>query len=189
MTAYNIAAETMKDIPDIIKYSIVFVFIVLLVVVAARIHGNLEQNMPPPSAPVWLGVRVIPLDKTVSENFNLAYKRGLLVRNVVPGSPADEAGIIEGDIIRRIEDIQLINTGQLKTYIRTKSPGQKARIVYIRGITTITTCATLELSQIIDPNSRLVYGAYPVSAPPTNKPYPYFYFGDENKPDERDSDP
>ena len=176
----------MRDIPVPIKFSIVFVFIAFLVVAAVRIHNNLEQHKLLPSAPVWLGVRVIPIDKTVAGNFNLAYKRGLLVRNVVPGSPADKAGIIDNDIIRRIEDIRLINTGQLKTYIRTKSPGQKTRIVYIRGITTITTCATLELSQIVDPNSRLVYGVYPVAAPPTNKPYPYFYFGDENKPDEQE---
>ena len=182
------AYSFMKDISNTLKFSIIFVFIVLVVITIVRINGIQSQNHQISADPVWLGIRVLPIDKTVAENFSLCYKRGLLVRSVIPGSPAGLAGITEGDIIRRIEDFQLINTVQLKEYISTKSPGQKARIVYIRDKTTITTCVTFESSQLIDPNTRLIYGVYPMAAPPTNKPYPYFYFGDENKPNEKDEE-
>jgi len=146
---------------NLIRFSVIFFLIGFLVVVAALYDNNQAQKKRSFPAEVWLGVQVLPIDKTVYENLNLVYKRGLLVQNVIPGSPADKAGIIEDDIIRRVGSIQLINTGQLKTYIREKLPGQKIRIVYIRGEITMTTYATLELSEITSPNTRLVYGTYP----------------------------
>lgn len=151
----------MRNYPNTIKFSVIFAFIAVLVVAAALFDNNLAQKKHTAPAAAWLGVQVLPIDRTVEENFNLVYKRGLLVQNVIPGSPAGEAGIIEGDIIRRTGSMQLLNTGQLKTYIRNKLPGQKIRIVYIRGEITMTTYATLELSPISGPDTNLVHGIYP----------------------------
>jgi S1-C subfamily serine protease len=83
------------------------------------------------------------------------------VQNVIPGSPADAAGIIEGDIIRRVGSLQLLNTEQLRLYIKEKLPGQKIRIVFLRNELTLTTYATLEISQINNPDTKLVYGTFP----------------------------
>lgn len=168
------------EISNRIKLTGVFFLVILSVITFYLVVKN---NKTPGTNPVWLGIQVLSIDDAVSKNFNLIYKRGLLVRNVIAGSPADDAGIIKGDIIRRIGYKEMINTDQLKIYLRKKSPGQRITIVYIRdgdGITT-TTYALLEETPRIDPNTKLIYGTYPVMIPPTNKPYPYFYFGDEGE--------
>lgn len=180
----------MKENNSSTKLTIIFLFVILLVVIAITvIAGNNQtqsnQNQAAPAdgaGSVWLGVQVIVIDKIVAKDFNIPYKRGLIVETVINGSPADDAGIIEGDIIRRINNKDIINTEQLRQIISKKLPGQRVRIVYIRNEVTMITYVTLQLPTITNPNIKLVHGTYPTSAPPTNKPYPYFYFGDEYEP-------
>lgn len=47
----------------------------------------------------WLGVMIQPVDQEMANQFGLEEPKGALVGEVVPGSPADEAGIKAGDII------------------------------------------------------------------------------------------
>lgn len=159
-------------------FGIVLIYVILLVIifnfVTKKDHVDAINNL-------WLGIQVLTIDNEVIKNFNLVYKHGLLVRSVISGSPADNAGIIENDIIRLLGGQRILDTSQLKEYINAKSTGDKIRIVYIRNGITKTTYAVLEEMPKIDPNSKLVYGAYPTAAPPTNKPYPYFYFGEEEE--------
>lgn len=162
----------------------VFLALVTFAIIAVDHSQNGKIHFSP--TPAWIGIQVLEIDKTVVKKYNLDYKHGVLVRNVITGSPADEAGITEGDIIRKLAGNELLTVDQLRTYLRKKLPGQKIRMVYIRDGITITANVTLEYLQINDPNLRLVYGAYPVAAPPTNKPYPHFYFGEKDEPPERE---
>jgi len=76
------------------------------------------------------------------------------------------------------------NTLQLRKIISKMSPGQKARVVYIRNMKTKTVYVRLEQppsDTLIDRNAQLVYGVYPAVIPPTDMPYPYFYFGEERE--------
>jgi serine protease Do len=47
----------------------------------------------------WLGVFTQPLTDDFATYWNLEPKGGLIVSTVVPGSPAQQAGLIEGDVI------------------------------------------------------------------------------------------
>lgn len=167
---------------------IIFIKVLILVFIVSltrknetQISASLVQNRAGFSH-VWLGIQVLPIDKTVVKNFNLPFHRGLLVRRVISGSPAAKAGVIRGDVIRRIGNIRMRDTLQLRKIISKMSPGQKVRVVYIRNMKTKTVYVRLEQPSsdtLIDRNAQLVYGVYPAVIPPTDKPYPYFYFGEE----------
>ena len=50
----------------------------------------------------WLGVVGIPLDDATARRHSLARRRGVWLTEVVPGGPADGAGLKRGDIVIRI---------------------------------------------------------------------------------------
>jgi serine protease Do len=52
----------------------------------------------------YLGVGIQAVTKEIAEQFKLDSVRGALVTDVTPGSPAEKAGIIRGDVIRKVND-------------------------------------------------------------------------------------
>lgn len=71
----------------------------------------------------WLGLRYVQLNKAIAEENNLSVDYGALVLRgerrtelaVIPGSPADKAGLLENDIILEVDGkkIEKINLAQL----------------------------------------------------------------------------
>src|SRR6187455_3600456 len=60
----------------------------------------------------YLGVNLQDLSEGLAETYD--YKgSGVVVSNVVPGSPADEAGVEEGDIITRFNQTPVNSVDQL----------------------------------------------------------------------------
>ena len=62
---------------------------------------NLEEVQAKPAGK-WRGLEVEELTPEVAGQFGAEVKNGVVVVNVEPGSPADEAGIVAGDIIVEI---------------------------------------------------------------------------------------
>jgi S1-C subfamily serine protease len=52
----------------------------------------------------WIGVYVAPINPTMAALYKLPVSEGLLVVRVIPGSPADAAGLAEGDVIVKAND-------------------------------------------------------------------------------------
>ncbi|MEM7442028.1 MAG: DegQ family serine endoprotease [Pseudomonadota bacterium] len=52
----------------------------------------------------WLGVRIQTVTDDIAESLGLEEARGALVASVTPGGPAEEAGIIPGDVIIEFND-------------------------------------------------------------------------------------
>src|SRR4029077_19019696 len=57
---------------------------------------------------------------------------GVVVTSVVPGSPADDLGIEEGDIITRFNGLAVNSVEQLTTRVRQMDPGTLADITVWR---------------------------------------------------------
>ncbi|KUO80363.1 MAG: peptidase S1 [Vulcanisaeta sp. OSP_8] len=67
-----------------------------------------------------LGIYGVDLNKPMAKYFRLPVDRGILVAGVMPGSPADDAGIRQGDVITAIDDEELTSIVQLKVHLAKK---------------------------------------------------------------------
>lgn len=96
----------------------------------------------------WLGVFTQPLKEEFAEYWGLPEPGGLIVSTVVPDSPAAEAGLVPGDIIRTFDGhpIRAIHDREVMTFtrlVRETEPHKVVEIEYLRDGTADTTLATL----------------------------------------------
>lgn len=93
-----------------------------------------------------LGVELYPysIDAFVMSEYNLSVNKGALITRVFPQSPADKAGLAEGDVIIRFGNEEISNISDLVQAIHSCQIGQEVEITFVRGEDTKTTIATLE---------------------------------------------
>ena len=65
----------------------------------------------------FLGVSLQPVDKDIADAFQLEKAEGALVSDVVKGSPADKAGLKQGDIIIEYNGIPVKALGAFRNEI------------------------------------------------------------------------
>jgi serine protease Do len=80
----------------------------------------------------YLGVAIQSVTKEIAEQFRLDSVRGALVTDVTPGSPAEKAGIIRGDVIRKVNDYEVKDTMSLVNRIAEADVGSSLRIDLVR---------------------------------------------------------
>ena len=80
----------------------------------------------------YLGVGIQPVTKDIAEQFKLDSARGALVTDVTPGSPAEKAGIIRGDVIRKVNGYEVKDTISLVNRISEADIGSNLMIDLIR---------------------------------------------------------
>ncbi|HXL04309.1 MAG TPA: trypsin-like peptidase domain-containing protein [Bacillota bacterium] len=74
----------------------------------------------------WIGVQLQNLTPELAEYFGVREKYGAVVAYVYPNSPAEKAGLQEGDIILRIGNAQVTNITKLQEEVRNRKAGDKA---------------------------------------------------------------
>jgi serine protease Do len=80
----------------------------------------------------YIGVSINELDNDTRKQLGIPEDVGVLVSKVEPGSPADKAGIKQGDIIVAVDGEKISNFNDLLSRIASKLPGEKAEIEVIR---------------------------------------------------------
>ncbi len=80
----------------------------------------------------WLGVQIRDLDESLAGYYKVEPFSGVYVENVVPGDPADLAGIRSGDIITKVDDQPVTSGRELASLVASIPVGQKTRIVLLR---------------------------------------------------------
>ena len=78
---------------------------------------------------------------------NSEYPPGALVRRVVEGSAAEEAGIKANDVITQIDETQLNGGTSLAREILKHQPGEKVQLTIWRDSQTLTVAATLQVAE------------------------------------------
>lgn len=65
----------------------------------------------------WLGVRIQTVSEELAEGLRLDKPRGALVASVTEGGPAEEAGIIQGDVILEFDDRAITEMRKLPRFV------------------------------------------------------------------------
>jgi serine protease Do len=80
----------------------------------------------------YLGVAIQVVTPDIAEQFKLTSARGALVTDVTPGSPAERAGIIRGDVIRTVNGYEVKDTLALINRIAEADVGSNLTIELVR---------------------------------------------------------
>jgi serine protease DegQ len=81
----------------------------------------------------WVGIAVQDLTPELAESFKLKDMQGVLIAEVVRGSPADKAGIKAGDILVSIDSKPLADSNAMLETISALQPGKVAALMLLRN--------------------------------------------------------
>jgi serine protease Do len=84
-------------------------------------------------APTVLGLDVRPITPEVARQLNLRVSEGVIVARVDEGSPAAEAGIQRGDVIREINRQRVRTMGDYERLTRDAKDGDRLTVLLQRG--------------------------------------------------------
>ena len=91
--------------------------------------GGLEINWPKVDKKLgWLGAEIQDVTDTIREQFSLTSTDGVIISSVTPDSPADDAGLQNGDVILAINETAVVNTLQIQQEIAGYAPGETVRL-------------------------------------------------------------
>jgi len=92
----------------------------------------------------YLGVLIQPVTPELAKEFKLGEKTGALVGEVTPKSPAENAGLKEGDVIVEYNGKKVDDNRHLRLMVAQTPPGTKVTIKVIRDGKEKTLTATLD---------------------------------------------
>jgi serine protease Do len=81
----------------------------------------------------WIGVSYMPVTQEFKEYFDLPTTEGVVVRDVIEGSPAARAGVRRGDLIVEIDRKQIKEADDLKNEILKRKVGDTVSLLIYRG--------------------------------------------------------
>jgi serine protease Do len=87
--------------------------------IAKSIMNELIQNGRVTNRP-WIGIASIKITKQLAQYYQLPVVDGVLIAQVEPYSPADDAGLRKGDIIEEIDSNRINDPSQVSSQVRKK---------------------------------------------------------------------
>lgn len=95
-----------------------------------------------------LGVVIQPLTRELAQSFGLEQSRGILIAQVGKGSPAEKAGLKQGDVIIGYQGKPVNDIGDFRNRVSLTAPGTRERLTILRdGKPREVTVVVGELSQ------------------------------------------
>ena len=91
----------------------------------------------------YLGIVYGDVNQYLVDRYDLAVDKGIFIAEVVPDSPAEEAGLASYDVVVSLNGKEIAVVEDLRQAILACHIGQKVEITYWRGNTKHTTYATL----------------------------------------------
>jgi S1-C subfamily serine protease len=98
----------------------------------------------------WMGISYLPIDRNLAEELELPVDYGALVQSsnprspaITPGSPAEEAGVQDGDIVTSVNGRRIDATNNLDDILTAYEPGDRLTLMVLRNGTTRQVFLTL----------------------------------------------
>ena len=107
----------------------------------------------------YLGVETQALDPDLSSMFKVT--QGALINVVHAGTPAEKAGLKNGDVITKVDGTDVKDNRQLQLLVTRLMPGTEIKLTYLRDDKTATTTAKLGTltDQIFAGDDRAIGGS------------------------------
>ncbi|MBI2354356.1 MAG: DegQ family serine endoprotease [Deltaproteobacteria bacterium] len=80
----------------------------------------------------WLGVSIQPVTEELAKSFGLRQSGGALVSDIIKGSPAEKAGIRQGDVIIAFNGTEVKDPAHLQRLVAEAGIGKPARVTVFR---------------------------------------------------------
>jgi serine protease Do len=80
----------------------------------------------------WLGVYTQSVDDNIADGFKLPVKSGAIINEVVEDSPADQAGLMDNDIVVSIDGASVESADDLTMTVKNHSVGDVVTVKVIR---------------------------------------------------------
>ncbi len=80
-----------------------------------------------------LGISGTDLNTMVSEKLKINETQGFYISKVTKGTGAAKAGLLEGDVIIKLDEIVIKNYADLSSYINSKRPNDVVKVNYLRN--------------------------------------------------------
>ena len=100
-----------------------------------RKHGHVERGQ--------LGVMIQNLNDDLAKSFGYKSTDGVLIGDVVSGSPGEKAGLKSGDIVTEYNGKPVHSASQLRNAVAATDPNTKATLQVFRGGKELTLTATI----------------------------------------------
>ncbi|MBI3636849.1 MAG: trypsin-like peptidase domain-containing protein [Candidatus Rokubacteria bacterium] len=81
----------------------------------------------------WLGVAITEVGDEDVEKLKLSEAHGVLIRSVMPGEPADRAGVKANDVILALDGTRLEGPRDLQRVVASTPVGKRVRALVMRG--------------------------------------------------------
>lgn len=86
----------------------------------------------------WLGVSIQPLDAALAESFGLDRVTGALVTRVLPGTPAEQAGMQRGDVLLSFDGKPVRSVKELQLLVASAPLGKSIAVEVLREAKPLT---------------------------------------------------
>jgi membrane-associated protease RseP (regulator of RpoE activity) len=80
----------------------------------------------------WLGIEPVYVTEAMAKQLGLSISGGVLVSRVIENSPAEKAGLLQGDIIYELDHREVENSDELRHLLSKSDPGERVRITVFR---------------------------------------------------------
>lgn len=91
----------------------------------------------------YLGVLLQPVDKELTEAMSLEKQEGILISDVVKSSPAEKAGLKQGDVILAYDNKPVKSIAKFRNDVAMMTPGSEVRLTILRNGKTIQIIALM----------------------------------------------
>ena len=81
----------------------------------------------------WLGIIGLSLTDEIARYYNLPVDKGVVVTRIMSDSPAHSGGIIDGDIILKLDNAPVLHIEDLRREIHKRKIGSKMRVTIFRN--------------------------------------------------------
>jgi S1-C subfamily serine protease len=86
--------------------------------------GNVQNGI--------LGVKGVSLNSNQAERLNIEETQGFYVSDIEIDSGAEKAGLVSGDVIKRLDNTSISKFSDLKGFLSTKSPNDVVNVTVLR---------------------------------------------------------